>query len=370
MSSLKKALSFLTVAAITALCFKMVSLPSVSAAATNFACMSAMLLMPEGATDIVSAKYETSGENLESPIVTEDEEIPKEANTPENVDSPGTVSSGNDSAIETSASVDNMVGSIIDKLFSPNSANTSYNNIFINNKTGVDIDIASELAAGFNLKLNEADSPQVLIYHTHTTESYMMEDRDYYTDTDQARSTDLTQSVVAVGNVLAQKIEDAGFKVIHDTTVHDYPEYNGSYTRSAETINKYLKENPSVKIIIDLHRDSISSGDKDKVAPTIEINGKKAAQVMLVMGSETGSIKNYPNWKENLHLAMRLQQTMEVMYPSLARSMQLSSGKFNQNLSSGAMLIEIGTEANTLEEAMYSGELVGTALGSLFNTLK
>jgi len=355
------------VVAITSLSFKVVSLPSVYGAVTDFACISALMLMPEGATDVVNARYESSESGMGIQPVLENEIIKKETNTSQNINSE---KADNDSAVQASASVDNIVGSIIDKVFIPYTANTAYNSIYISNKTDVDIDIESELLSDFNLKLNQSDDPQVLIYHTHTTEAFMLEDRDYYTDSDLARSTNSAQSVVAVGNVLAERIEEKGFKVLHNTTVHDYPEYNGSYSRSADTISKILSEYPSIKIIIDLHRDAISSGDTDKIAPTIEINGKKAAQVMLVMGSQTGSITNYPNWKENLHLAMRLQQTFEVMYPSLARPMQLSSARYNQNLCSGAMLIEIGTEASTLDEALYSGELVGTALGSLFNTLK
>ena len=328
------------------------------------------MLMPEGATDVVNARYESLEADIEIQPVLENEIIKNKVSTSQTINSADSEKADGDSTVQTSTSVDNMVGSIIDKAFLPYTANTAYSNIYINNKSGVDLDIESELLADYNLKLNQSDDPQVLIYHTHTTEAFILEDRDYYTDSDFSRSTNNAQNVVAVGNVLAKRIEDMGFKVLHDTTVHDYPKYDGSYSRSSDTINKNLSENPSIKIIIDLHRDAISSGDTDKIAPTIEINGKKAAQVMLVMGSQTGSITDYPNWKENLHLAMRLQQTFEVMYPSLARSMQLSSGKYNQNLCSGAMLIEIGTEVSTLDEALYSGELVGTALGSLFNTLK
>ncbi|MDD4698668.1 MAG: stage II sporulation protein P, partial [Oscillospiraceae bacterium] len=279
MSVFKKALSFLTVVAITALSFKVVSLPSVSAAATSFACMSAMLLMPEGAKDIICAKYENPVVVEESQEVLENEVGQGELSNSEITDSSDSGNSGNDATTQTSASVDNMVGSIIEKSFSPYTANTAYNNIYINNKTGVDIDIGSELSANLELKLDRSDSPQVLIYHTHATESFMPEDRDYYIDSDLSRSTDDTKNMVAVGNVLAQKLEEAGFVVKHDATQHDYPSYTGSYTRSAETINKYLSEYPSIKIIIDLHRDAISSGNTDKVAPIIEINGKKAAQV-------------------------------------------------------------------------------------------
>ena len=121
--------------------------------------------------------------------------------------------------------------------------------------------------------------------------------------------------------------------------------------------------------MLDLHRDSVST-DNGKAKLVTTINGKKAAQVMLVMGSQTGSIKVFPNWKENLSLAFKLQQTMEAKYPTLARPIMLASKKYNQSLNKGSLLLEFGTEVNTLDEAKYSAELVADSLISLLNTLK
>ena len=101
-----------------------------------------------------------------------------------------------------------------------------------------------------------------------------------------------------------------------------------------------------------------------------EIAGKKAAQVMLVMGSQSGAVKDYPNWKENLSLAVKLHQKIEQKYPTLARPILLRSSKYNQNLTTGSLLLEFGTEANTLDEAIYSAELVGDAMVSLLKTIK
>ena len=123
-------------------------------------------------------------------------------------------------------------------------------------------------------------------------------------------------------------------------------------------------------MVLDLHRDAVSSGESDKVKLVTEIDGKKAAQVMLVMGSQSGSVKNHPNWQENLKLAVKLQQTMETKYPTLARPLSLKSSIYNQSLSKGALLIEFGTDVNSIEEVKYSADLVGDALVSLLNTLK
>lgn len=117
-----------------------------------------------------------------------------------------------------------------------------------------------------------------------------------------------------------------------------------------------------------MHRDAISSGDSDKVKLATNINGKKAAQVMLVMGSQSGSVTNFPDWQENLKLALKLQQVLEVKYPTLARPLSLVSKNYNQSLTKGSLLLEFGTDANSLDEAVYSAELVGEALVSLFNT--
>ena len=260
-------------------------------------------------------------------------------------------------------------GKIINKTISPYSAGLSYNNIYIKNSTGLSVDIKSLLNQNLKYKIDIGSSPQVLIMHTHTTESFMTEQRDFYTSSDQARRTDENLNMVALGNIVADKLNAAGINTIHDKTMHDYPQYNGSYNRAATTINSYLKKYPSIKIVLDMHRDAISSGS-DKVKVTTDINGKKAAQVMLVMGSQSGSVTNFPDWQENLKLAVRFQQTLEVMYPTLARPLSLTSKNYNESLTNGSMLLEMGTDANTIEEVKYSAELVGNALVSLLNTIK
>lgn len=279
------------------------------------------------------------------------------------------VSSNNTASKEVSASAD-AKGKILEQFISPNSASLSYNNVYLKNSTGLNIDIKSLLKSGLGFKLKSNSQPQVLIMHTHTTESFMLEDRNYYTGSDLSRRTNEKQNMVALGEIVAKKLNSAGIKTIHDKTKHDYPAYNGSYTRAADTICSYLKKYPSIKIVIDMHRDAISSGKSDKVKLCADINGKKAAQVMLVMGSQSGTVKNFPKWKENLKLALKIQQTFEVMYPTLARPLSLTSKNYNESLTTGSILLEMGTDANTLEEAKYSAELVGNALVSVFNTLK
>ena len=260
-------------------------------------------------------------------------------------------------------------GKVIEKFISPYTANTSYNNVYLKNNTDLNISLKDFVNGklGFNIEKN--GEPQVLILHTHATESYLLHNEDYYTDKDSSRNTNNEYNMVALGKIIADRLNAEGIVALHDTTQHDNPSYNESYSRAADTICSYTDKYPSIKIVIDLHRDAIAANDTDKVKVTTEIDGKKAAQIMLVMGSQSGSVKNFPNWKENLKLATKLQQTVEVMYPSLARSIHFMSKNYNESLTTGSMLIEIGTDGNTLDEAKYSAELLSNALISLFNTL-
>ena len=260
-------------------------------------------------------------------------------------------------------------GKIISRYISPYNAGLSYNKVYLKNSTDLEINIKELLESPLGFKIESSDSPQVLIMHTHTTETYMTEDSDFYTAAFSSRTRDGDKNMVSVGNIVADKLNAAGIKTIHDTTEHDYPNYTGSYSRAAETITGYLKKYPSIKIVLDLHRDAVSSNDTDKVKLVTEIDGKKAAQVMLVMGSQSGGVTNFPNWKENLKLAVKLQQKIEEKYPTLARPLSLVSKNYNESLTTGSLLIEFGTDANTLTEAHYSAELVGNAIAELLNGL-
>lgn len=262
-------------------------------------------------------------------------------------------------------SAKDIKGNIISRYISPYTASLSYNNIYVKNSTNVNLDIKKIFESKLEFKILCNEEPQVLIVHTHATESFMTENTSYYTDSFSPRSRDNNKNMIKIGEIVAKKLNDAGINTLHSKTLHDYPEYTGSYTRSKETINWYLKKYPSIKIVLDLHRDSLSDGDTDKVKLVTKIDGKNAAQIMLVMGSNTGIVSNFPNWKENLKLAFKVQNKIEEKYPTLARPMMVMSKLYNQNLTTGSLLIEFGTDANNLEEVSYSAELVGNALAEL-----
>lgn len=291
-----------------------------------------------------------------------EKEIEKKAEDTASEDSEKT-----EKAVETAGS-DVKIGEIQNKFITPYTANTSYNNVYLKNSTELKVNLKELLEENINFKIEKNGEPQVLIVHTHATESFMTEDRDYYTASDKSRSTDNSRNMVAVGKVLADKLNKAGIVTLQSETQHDYPDYNYSYYNSEKTVKEYIEKYPSIKIVLDMHRDAIGASP-DKVKITTKIGGKSAAQVMLVMGSQSGGRTDYPNYRENLKLAVRLQQTLEIMHPGLARAINFGSFEYNQSLHPGSMLIEMGTDANTLEEVKYSAELVGDALISLCNAL-
>lgn len=217
----------------------------------------------------------------------------------------------------------------------------------------------------FKIELNS--EPQVLIMHTHTTESFEPYERDFYDSSFNYRTTDPQKNVVMIGDQITKQLEDAGINVIHNSTIHDYPSYNGSYDRSAATVKKILEDNPSIKVVLDIHRDAISSNGT-LIQPTIEIDGKKSAQIMIISGCDDGTM-DMPNYMKNFRFAALLQQQIENNYPGLARPILFDYRKYNQNLTTGSLLIEVGTHGNTLEQVSYAGELFGKSLADALKQL-
>ena len=270
----------------------------------------------------------------------------------------------------TEVSAEAVKGQIISQYNSPYLAPSSYNGVYLKNNSGLNISIKKYLEGKINFKIKKKSEPQVLILHTHATETFKTDDKDYFTDKFSSRSNNTAQNMVSVGEIVAEKLNASGIKTLHDTTLHDYPSYSNSYSRSAATVKDYLKKYPSIKVVLDLHRDAVTKENGDKVKLVTEIGGKKAAQVMLVMGSQSGSVTNFPKWEENFKLAVRLQQTIEKKYPTLARPLMLMSKTYNQNLTTGSLLIEFGTDVNTLSEVHYSAEMIGESLAELLSTLE
>lgn len=210
-------------------------------------------------------------------------------------------------------------------------------------------------------QLTDTEEPQVLIYHTHATESYQPYFCDWYDLSYNARSKDNEKNMIAVGNVLEEKLKTAGIGVIHDTTQHDNPSYSEGYDRSRQTVKNYLKKYPSIKVVLDVHRDAIQ-GDHVITAPYTEIQGKKTAQIMTICGADNGTDR-LPKFIENFKFAAALQNQAEKDYPTLMRPMLFDKARFyNQDLSTGALLLEIGGHGNTLEEAKNAMSFLADSL--------
>ena len=226
-------------------------------------------------------------------------------------------------------------------------------------------DIKKLLKEGATLKIKDKSKPSILVYHSHTTEAYALLDSGYYIKSD-SRSKDNSQNVVRVGDELVKYLEKAGYSVIHDTEIHD-TEYNSSYDSSRKTVEKYLEEYPSIEVTIDLHRDSITYSNKTKVKPTAVINKKKAARMMIIAGCEWGRVQNFPDWEYNLRFDLAVQNKVNQLYPTLMRPILFSERKYNMFETHNSFLLEIGTDANTLDEACYSARLFGKALSELLD---
>ena len=206
----------------------------------------------------------------------------------------------------------------------------------------------------------EEDGPLVLIVHTHGEECYT-EYKDMYPENEATRSNDTERNVVRVGKEIADTLETFGIGTLHCTTMHDSESFINAYSGSAASVKSYLEDYPSVRVVVDVHRDAIIRDDNESVRAVTSLAGEDYAQLMFVVGTnELGH--NHPGWQDNLALALTLQKSISDTYPSLCRSINLRNVPFNQQLSSGYLLLEVGTSANTLDEALRSARAFGENL--------
>lgn len=225
--------------------------------------------------------------------------------------------------------------------------------------------LLAESRKGYDFTVTADGTPQILIMHTHETESYEPYSRDFYDRSFTSRTTDDEKNMAAVGDAIAAELERNGIGVIHDVTKHDYPSYNGSYDRSRETVQAILEENPTIKAVLDIHRDAIEREDGTRIAPVADINGRNAAQIMIISCFDDGSGR-LPHYMSNFRFAAALQQQLESDFGGLTRPVLFDDRFYNQDLTAGSLLIEVGGHANSIDEAIYSGELIGKSLSSLF----
>ena len=230
----------------------------------------------------------------------------------------------------------------------------------IKNETSYDVDLQELLRRGPGLRLPK-EGPQILIVHTHGSEAYTQAGLDRYESEDRNRTADERCNIIRVGDELTTIFTQAGLRVLHDREIYDYPSYTGSYTRSGQAVERYLAEYPDIAVVIDMHRDAL--GSSGVVYKTMaEEEGVVASQVMLLCGSDDSGLE-HPNWRENLALALYLQEQVGIAHPSLMRPVSLVPQRYNQHLTTGSLILEVGSSGNTLQEALSAIRLFADAVG-------
>lgn len=231
------------------------------------------------------------------------------------------------------------------------------------------------ITAGFSYSVDKAglltqpldwdltsDEPKVLIVHTHGSESFAPTGE--YQETTAYHTLNTDYNMISIGTYVESLLEEAGISVLHDTALHDEPSYNAAYNNSRKSVQAYLQEHPSISLVLDLHRDSIEDEKGNQVAQTVFSEGTTIAPLMLVVGTDYGGLE-HPRWQENMALALKLQTQLEGICPGICRNINLRTQRFNQDLSSGAMLIEVGSSGNTRQEALRAAEVLAKGIISL-----
>lgn len=230
--------------------------------------------------------------------------------------------------------------------------------------TRVEVDIEALTEAPVKLSMQEG-LPAVLIYSTHTSESYTP-GAEPYTASAQYRTLDAGKNMLSLGETLEKYLHEAGIATVRDTAVHDSPSYNYAYSHARKSAQSFIKENPSVCLVLDLHRDAVelSSGQLRTEVPGAD---KPTAQIMLVVGTNQSGL-SHDGWQDNLSMALKLNRILEGLCPGITRPLSIRAQRFNQDLSPGAILVEIGAAGNTRAEALNAVEILAQAISELFRT--
>lgn len=352
-----------------------VILPAISPFLVRTAFFSAALTMPEGAVNQLKERFSTASSlppvseetpeaSSSAPSTSVQPVVPSTDDEPASVFTPSSIPSASSAQPEIPKKYQ---GKVLSEDMSGKKGGLAFpiSHFWLRNDTSFsEQDIKDALKQYMSIALENTKEPQVLIYHTHATESFCPTDTEIYDTRYNWRSTDNNNNMVAVGAVMAQTLREHGISVIQDTSQHDYPSYDGSYANSYRAIKDYLTRYPTIKVVLDLHRDAIERDGKVIVKPTLEANGQKYAQLMIISNCDDGS-GLIPNWHENLRFAAAFADRLELNTPGITRPLMFSYRKYNQQLSTGALLLEFGSHANTLEEAKHTAVLAGEALAQL-----
>ena len=220
-------------------------------------------------------------------------------------------------------------------------------------------DIESLLLSPLDWDLT-GDAPKVLILHTHATESYTRQPGEIYEEDSDYRTFNASYNMLSIGEELTRVLTAGGISVLHDRTLHDYPSYNGSYDHARQTIRAYLEAFPSIAMVIDLHRDAMDFEQDPQLTTLATVGGQRSAQLMLVAGTDHNV--SYSHWEENLAMGVKLTAILEKMYPGITRPIQLRPQRFNLDMTPGSLLVEVGANGNTHQEAVTAVRALGAAI--------
>ena len=235
---------------------------------------------------------------------------------------------------------------------------------YINNETFYDPDIGELLKIDVNTLPTQ--DPLVLVLHTHTSEGYLLQS-ERYLEGDLGEITyteDEARNMLAVGKAFIAGLNKKGITAIHCTVMHDEEGLTGSYERAAQSILFFREHYPSIRYVVDLHRDAILTAEGEYVRAVTEIEGESVAQILPVVGSNAGGWE-HENWEGNLALALQLRQLLNQNDSALCRPVMLKSATYNQEMAPYAILLEIGTGANSINEAIAAATLAGEAFAKL-----
>lgn len=233
--------------------------------------------------------------------------------------------------------------------------------VAVNCYNGYDIDVLSLLQTPLKWDLTGED-PTVLIVHSHGSESY--KNTENYKESSAYRTLNTDYNMISVGKRLAEKLREKGIRVVHDTTMHDQPSYNKAYTQSRKAVKAYLEKYPTISLVLDLHRDAITKSDGTQAGYTVKLDGEKTARVMLVVGTDASG-KNHPNWQANMAMAVKLHAQLEKTASGICRPISFRRQRFNQDLSSGAVIVEVGAAGNTRQEALRAADVLAESIAAL-----
>ena len=235
---------------------------------------------------------------------------------------------------------------------------------YLNNETSYKPNVSELLKT--DVSVSFVKEPLVLVLHTHTSEGYLSNNAAYIQGDlgEMTYAQEEDRNMLTIGKAFISGLNKKGITAIHCTVMHDASGLAGSYERAAESIRFFREHYPSIQYVVDLHRDAILTANGEYIRAVTEIDGESVAQILPVVGSNAGGWE-HEDWEGNLSLALQLRQILNQNDHALCRPVMLKSATYNQEMAPYAILLEIGTGANSIDEAIAAATLAGEAFAKV-----